>query len=140
MIDLDPVDSDPVDGGAVTSQTESDDEAEPNKIRHRYSLQQKKRAVAMAKSKSVQAAATYYRIPRTTINRWMVDRYFDVKRTKKGNKLGKQGRPLTYDQDLDMALLTWLLEARDKHLPVSRMILKAKALELITPTCPLFQV
>lgn len=105
---------------------------EPSKIRHRYNLQQKKRAVAMVKSKSVQAAATYYRIPRTMINRWMVDGYFNVKWTKKGNN--------NLDQDFDMVLLTWLLEAHDKHLPMSRMIFKAKELELITPTCPLFQV
>ena len=146
VIDLDPTDSDSEDedredgdDGAVASQIENDEE--PRKIRHRYDLQQKKRVVDMAKSKSVQAAATYYHIPRTTINRWMVDGYFDVKRTSKnGNKLGKQGRPLTYDQDLDEALLAWLLEARDKHLPVSKTILKAKALEIISPTCPIFKV
>ena len=86
----------------------------------------------MAKSKLVQAAATYYRIPRTMINGWMVDGYFNVKWTKKGNN--------NLDQDFDMVLLTWLLEARDKHLPMSRMIFKAKVLELATPTCPLFQV
>ena len=146
VIDLDPTDSDSEDedredgdDGVIAGQIESDEE-EPRKIRHRYDLQQKKRVMEMAKSKSIQAAATYYRIPRTTINRWMVDGYFDVKRSKNGNKLGKQGRPLTYDEDLDEALLAWLLEARDKHLPVSRMILKAKALELISPTCPIFQV
>ena len=63
----------------------------------------------------------------------MVDGYFQRNTTKKGVKRGA-GRPISYGDAVDNQLLVWLLEARDKQLPVTIPLLKARALELITPT------
>ena len=50
------------------------------------------------------------------------------------------GRPITYGADIDDQLLAWLLDARDKQLPVTTQLLKAKVVELVTPTHPEFKV
>ena len=117
-------------------QPEADVEA--TKTRRVYTIQQKKRVVAYAKKHSVMDAHRYFSVPRTTINRWMEDGYFQRDTTKRGTKRGA-GRPITYGGGLDEQLLAWLLEARDKQLPITIQLLKAKALELITPTQPEFK-
>ena len=109
------------------------------KTKHLYTLQQKKWVVALVKIKSVAAAVEHFKILRTTINRWMEDGYFEHKRTKGGHSRG-QGRPLTYDKAVDGALLCWVLEAREQHLPISKTIVKGKAMELIEPGCLDFKV
>jgi len=68
----------------------------------------------------------------------MKDRYFERESTKKGTKKGA-GRPIMYGVEIDEQLLTWLLDARDKQLPVTTPLLRVKALELITPTHPKFK-
>ena len=47
---------------------------------------------------------------------------FHDKRAKGGNRK-VQSRRLGYDQAIKYKLLTWLLDSRDLHLPVSKMIL-----------------
>ena len=68
----------------------------------------------------------------------MKDRNFERDTTKKGTKKGA-GRPITHGTDIDEQLLTWLLDAHDKQLPITTQILRAKALELITPNHPHFK-
>ena len=53
-----------------------------------YSMKQKKAVVAYVKMHSVAAAARHFTIPRTTIARWMVDKYFTREVTKRGVKKG----------------------------------------------------
>ena len=97
-------------------QPEADVEA--TKTRRVYTIQQKKRIVAYAKKHSVMDAHRYFSVPRTTINRWMEDGYFQRDTTKRGTKRGA-GRSITYGGGLDEQLLAWLLEARDKQLPIT---------------------
>ena len=68
----------------------------------------------------------------------MADGYFKRNATKKGTKKGA-GRPITYGAGIDDQLLVWLLDACDKQLPITSQVLKAKALELISPTHPEFK-
>ena len=113
-------------------------EGEAKKTKRIYGIQQKRRIVAYATKNSVTEAHEYFNVPRTTINRWMKDGYFERETTKKGTKKGA-GRPIVYGVEIDEQLLTWLLDARDKQLPVTTPLLRAKALELITPTHPKFK-
>ena len=98
-----------------------------------YTVDQKKKIVVYAKENSLAGAQEHFDVPRTTISRWMVDGYFQRNTTKKGVKRGA-GRPISYGDAVDNQLIVWLLEARDKQLPVTIPLLKARALELITPT------
>ena len=104
-----------------------------------YSMKQKKAVVAYVKMHSVAAAARHFTIPRTTIARWMVDKYFTREVTKRGVKKGA-GRPLTYSTEINEQLLVWELENRDLLLPITIPFLPAKALELIGAECPDFKV
>ena len=51
-----------------------------------YTMYQKKRVLAVARNESVTAASKHFKIPRTSINRWMAGSYFDVE-CAKGRKL-----------------------------------------------------
>ncbi len=125
-------------GAKKTTSTDAEAGAEGTKTKRVYTVQQKKRIAAYAKKHSIAEAHEHFNVPRTTINRWMEDGYFERDTTKKGTKKGA-GRPIMYGADKDEQLLTWLLDARDKQLPVTTQLLKAKALELITPTHPQFK-
>ena len=90
--------------GAATTHSFRQDEELPQKTKRLYSTEQKQRVVGLANAKSVAAAVEHFKIPRTTINRWMIDGYFDDERVKGGNRKG-QGRRLTYNKALDDGLL-----------------------------------
>ena len=111
----------------------------PQKTKCLYSLHQKNWVVAVATQKSVATASKQFEIPRTSISQWKADGYIDDERANGGNRKG-QGRRLANDSSIDEELLSWLLESHDLHLPVSKMILKAKAIELIGARCPSFKV
>ena len=102
------------------------------KTKRAYTVDQKERIVAYSSRHSVIQASKYFDVPRTTILRWTTDGYFTRDTTKKGNKKGA-GRPVSYGTDIDQQLLVWLLDARDKQLPITTQLLRAKALELVTP-------
>ena len=108
-------------------------EVESKKTKGVYTIQQKRRIVAYAKEQSIADAYDYFSVPQTTINRWMVDGYFQRETTKRDNKKGA-GRHITYGVGIDEESLSWLLDAHDKQLPVTTQLLRVKALELITPT------
>ena len=132
------------DGGDCTSSDGDMEEAteidveKKEAIKRVYTVRQKRQIAAYAKNNSVSGASQHYHVPRTTINRWMKDGYFERETTKKGTKKGA-GRPVTYGIDKDEQLLVWLLEARDKQLPITTQVLKAKARELICPDQPQFK-
>ena len=68
----------------------------------------------------------------------MKEGYFERETTASGTKKGA-GRLIMYGGDVDEHLLTWLLNACDKQLPVTSQLLKAKVLERISPIHPQFQ-
>ena len=103
-----------------------------------YHPKQKRTVVSYAKAHSVTAATKHFSIPRTTINRWMVDGYFNRKVSKKGVKKGG-GRPITYSSEIEEKILTWVLENRDLQLPITIPLLRAKGLELLKEDHPNFK-
>ena len=87
VIEIDPnSESDSENRMPLGSDNRVEDEPLPKKSKRLYILQQKKRVVALAKSKFVTAAVEHFKIPRTTINRWMKDGYFEHERTKGGHR------------------------------------------------------
>ena len=55
----------------------------------------------------------------------------------KGNHSGA-GRPLTYPLEVEKDILSWLLELRDLHVPVSILTLQEKAKRVVRPHNPTF--
>ena len=55
----------------------------------------------------------------------------------KGNHSGS-GRPLTYPLEVEKDILSWLLELRDLHVPVSILTLQEKAKRVVHPHIPTF--
>ena len=55
----------------------------------------------------------------------------------KGNHSGA-GRPLTYLLEVEKYVLSWLLELRDLHVPVSILTLQEKAKRVVRPHNPIF--
>ena len=78
MIEIDPdSESDSENRMPLGGDNRVEDEPLPKKMKHLYTLQRKKWVIVLAKSKSVTAAVNHFKIPRTTINRWMEDGYFE---------------------------------------------------------------
>ena len=48
------------------------------------------------------------------------------------------GRPLTYPLEVEKYILSWLLELRDLHVPVSILTLQEKAKRVVRPHNPTF--
>ena len=108
------------------------------RMKRLYLPKQKRTVVAYTKVRSVTAATKHFSIPRTTINRWMVDGYFNREVSKKGIKMGA-GRPITYSAEIEEQILIWVLENRDLQLPITIPLLQAKALELLKEDHPNFK-
>ena len=53
--------------------------------------------------------------------------------TQHGKNKPRAERPLAYSKTVDDAILSWILDMRDLHLPVSCQDGRNKAAELITP-------
>lgn len=55
-------------------------------IKRVYTLYQKRRIAAYARKNSVTGPTEHFHVPRTSINRWIKDGYFERKTTNKGTK------------------------------------------------------
>ncbi len=119
----------------IKDQNDEEDIESVKKTRRVYTVE---RIVAYSKKHSAIQSSKHFDVPRTTILRWTTDGYFEQNTTKKGIKKGG-GRPVTYEPDIDQQLLAWLLDARDKQLPITTQLLRAKGLEMITPQHPEFK-
>ena len=99
---------------------------------------------------SVREASKNFNIPKSTIHDMKKRDFPDpspqrVEKSATGplkergrNKTGA-GRPLTYNSTLESSILSWILEMRDLHLPVSCQGVRNKVSELITPQVPTFK-
>ena len=108
-----------------------------------YSLRQKLEIVAYARKHTEAEASRYYGVSRSTIYGWRnIDKQpiQKVPIVKKGKHLKKgAGRPISYTQEVDEELLTWVLRQRDLQIPVRRQDIQLKATALIAPDHPSFK-
>ena len=107
-----------------------------------YTLARKFEVLQYVSKFSESEASCHFGIPRTTIQGWKgLDKQPNKKKSlkKKGKNKCGAGRPITYGEDLDMALYQWILEMRDLNMPVQNSRIKQKAIEIIQPTNPSFK-
>lgn len=113
-----------------------------------YSLRQKIEVVKYAREHSETAASQRYGIPRSTIYGWKnIDKEpIETAKNKKfpAAKKGKHtkkgaGRHISYGQDIEEELITWVLMQRDLQIPVRRRDIQLKAKALIGPEHPDFK-
>lgn len=97
---------------------------------------------------SVREASKKFNIPKSTFQDMKKRQFPDphtqtIKRsepcTQRGRNKSGAGRPLAYNKSIDESIMTWILEMRDLHLPVSCQDVRNKAAELITPHNPTFK-
>ena len=114
-----------------------------------YSLHKKLEVVAYRREHSETEASRQFGVPRSTIYGWRnLDKEPIEKSQKKGkfpmSKKGKlmkkgAGRPISYKQEIEDELITWVLRQRDLQIPVRRQDIQLKAMELISPDNPSFK-
>jgi hypothetical protein len=107
-----------------------------------YTLVKKLEVLQYVAKTSETEASRHFGISRTTIQGWKgLDQQPRNKSTigKKGKNKGGAGRPITYGEEVDMALYQWVLEMRDLNLPVHDIQIKRKATEMIKTSHPLFK-
>ena len=96
------------------------------KIREHYLLTQNYAATAKEFGVNESTVRTIVKTPKR-----------NGKLNDKGNHSGA-GRPLTYPLEVEKDILSWLLELRDLHVPVSILTLQEKAKRVVRPHNPTF--
>ena len=137
---------------AVTdSQPESSQEPEdtenkkPRGVYKSYSLRQKLEIVKFARENSERAASRRYGVSRSTIYGWKdIDKEPATKKKistiTKGKHVKKgAGRNLSYSQEIDEELLSWVLHQRDLQIGVRRQDIQFKAKAMLSERCPSFK-
>ena len=113
-----------------------------------YSLQQKTEVIKYAREHSETTASQRYVIPRSTIFGWRnIDKEpIETAKNKKLPTVKKAkhikkgaGRHISYRQDIEEELITWILKQRDLQIQVRRRDIQLKAKALITPEHPDFK-
>ena len=136
-----------VNAAGPSRETASSGRSKPKRsaVNKTYSLSQTLEVLQHMHTSSEAEAARHFGISRTTIRGWKgldkqpVDRTCKKSHAKKGKNKAGAGRPLSYNEDIDMELCQWILEMRDLHLPVQRKHVQRKAMALIQPTQPSFK-
>ena len=102
-------------------------------------FRQKKRVVAVARKESITAASKYFKIPRTSINQWMVGAAISTTSVLR-EEIGK----VKADGWVMIKLSRISCSPRFSNLvtciPSQQADIKTKAMELIGPSCPSFKV
>ena len=110
-----------------------------------YSLRQKLEIVKFARANSERAASQRYGVSRSTIYGWKdIDKEPATKKkvstTTKGKHMKKgAGRNLSYSQEIDEELLSWVRYQRDLQIGVRRQDIQFKAKAMLSERCPSFK-
>lgn len=93
-----------------------------------------------ARVNGVRPAERKFNVHRRSISRWMAFRLDEIE-TGEHNEYRRrgQGRKLSYPPSIDQELVQWILELKNKQLPVSSDMVKQKATTLITPLVATFK-
>ena len=109
------------------------------KYKH-FTYREKLSVKDFAKQHGIRAAAKHFKIPKSTVNNWCkTDFNDDNLRNHKTGHIQKSGRPLSYDEDIDMMILAYVLELRDMQAPVTIEDICNYAREVVKPVSPGFQ-
>ena len=96
-----------------------------------YTFHQKLEPAEFAKIHGVHVAARHFDIPAWTLSEWgKLDSEKNRYSTPRGRKPGG-GRKVTYGEELDTEILTWVLESRKQQIPVTISLLSAYAMNRV---------
>lgn len=97
-----------------------------------YSCGQKSKVAHYARHHGIRKAARHYGIHHRNVQRWMKDQVTATKNPRKRVNKKDQGRRITYPQELEEQLLSWILEkCEEDFVAVSTQVIHLKALSLI---------
>ena len=75
----------------------------------RFSYREKLSVKEFPKQHGIRAAAKHFKIPKFTVNNWCKTDYNnDNLRNHKTGDIQKSGRPLSYEEDIDMMILAYV--------------------------------
>lgn len=105
----------------------------PKKHRGTYTAQKRLevREYIAAYGTSIRQASKDFNIPKSTIQ--------DIISGKAKALAKGAGRPLSYGPEKEQAIVSWILEMRDLHLPVSVAEVRQKAMEVVGEDNPSFK-
>ena len=127
-----------------TDTEESTNESPPlkkkSRIHRMYSQGQKRMVAYYARHHGIRKAARHYGIHHRNVQRWVKNQVTSLKNpNKRSNKKG-QGRKISYPQELEDKIVSWILEKREeKCVAVSTQLIRLKAISLIKDTHPNFK-
>ena len=115
--------------------------ATKKRLHRMYSQSQKKMVAYYARQNGIRKAATHYGIHHRNVQRWVKDQVTALKNLRtRANKKG-QGRKISYPQELEDQLVSWILQKREEQfVVVSTQLIRLKALSLIKDINPNFKV
>ena len=126
-----------------TDSEESTNESPPlkkSRIHRMYSQGQKRMVAYYARQHGIRKAARHYGIHHRNVQRWVKNQVTLLKNKKKRSNKKGQGRKISYPQELEDKIMSWILEKREeKCVAVSTKLICLKALSLIKDTCPNFK-
>ena len=87
-----------------------------NRMHRMYSSGQKHKVACYARQHGIRSAARHYNIHHRNVSRWMKLQLEDIKCPgKRANKKG-QGRKISYPQEIEEKLVSWILQKREESL------------------------
>lgn len=93
-----------------------------------YSVNDRKKIVEDARLYGIRRTAELYKISASTVSSWMKINFDDVQPSdRRGARAPGGGQKTLIGSDNDEAILQWILQQRDLHIPVSRQAIQEQA-------------
>lgn len=102
-----------------------------------YTVKEKVTIVQEAKTAGLRPIAAKYNLTPSTLAGWMKTDF--SKQRNPGGRLSGGGRKISYGQDVDSKIISWVLEQREQQIPVSGEMIMAYAKTSVQPQFPNFQ-
>ena len=102
-----------------------------------YTPKQKTLIIDEAELIGLRAAARNWSVAPSTIATWKRDANVETQRNKNGRKVGS-GRKLTYSDDVEERIVSWIMNRREQQVSVSRESIQTFAKSLVSESNPDF--
>ena len=126
--------------GTAESLSKKDAPVKKKQLHKMYSRKQKSAVALYARHHGIRAAARHFGVHHKNVQRWRNEQVSKIRNPhKRANKKG-QGRKISYPQDIEDKIVTWILEKRDVDcVAISTQLVQAKAQCLIKEHNPEFK-
>ena len=102
------------------------------KYKH-YSFDEKLKIADEARQIGLRPASVKFKVAVGTLHGWMKLTASDRPEKGPNSRRRGAGRKLSYDDDIDDQILSWFLQKREQHIPVSQEMVMSRARGLIQP-------